>query len=240
MQTRKTENPELDVRAMRKPDKHPAIFAAYQALDPDRSFILVNNHDPVHLREEFEIEHAGGYGWEYLQSGPREWRIRITKLTTTPLPRILTDTSDYDTRVGAGVEWALPVGDRDLDSNIIRIRPGGEITTHVGAEVDVLVHVLDGTGQLITERGPLDLRAGFVVWLPRRSRRGFVAGPDGLRYLTVHRHRQALVLDAPRHSVAVSPPSDAQGGQPNASRAASRGGGPRPGRSDEPWQDGAR
>lgn len=42
---------ELDVRGLRKPDKHPAIFQAYSALEVEGSVDLVNDHDPKHLRE---------------------------------------------------------------------------------------------------------------------------------------------------------------------------------------------
>ncbi|MEU4535462.1 DUF2249 domain-containing protein [Streptosporangium sp. NPDC023825] len=79
---------ELDVRPLRKPDKHPTIFATYGALAVGDSFVLVNNHDPRHLRDEFDAEHPGGYGWDYLDKGPRTWRIRITKLASTPPPRV--------------------------------------------------------------------------------------------------------------------------------------------------------
>ncbi|MGH3125169.1 MAG: DUF2249 domain-containing protein [Streptosporangiaceae bacterium] len=48
---------ELDVRPLPKPDKHPAIFGAYEALAAGESFILVNNHDPRHLRDEFDADH---------------------------------------------------------------------------------------------------------------------------------------------------------------------------------------
>ncbi|HEY2505710.1 MAG TPA: DUF2249 domain-containing protein [Streptosporangiaceae bacterium] len=62
---------ELDVRPLRKPDKHPAIFAAYAELRVGGSFVLVNDHDPKHLREEFESDHGGSFGWQYLTSaGP--------------------------------------------------------------------------------------------------------------------------------------------------------------------------
>jgi uncharacterized protein (DUF2249 family) len=73
---------ELDVRQLRKPDKHPTIFAIYAGLSVGESFVLVNNHDPRHLHDEFEADHAGSYGWEYLEKGPAVWRVRITKLTT--------------------------------------------------------------------------------------------------------------------------------------------------------------
>src|SRR5579859_7993712 len=93
---------ELDVRQMRKPDKHPAIFRAFAELPVSESLVLVNDHDPRHLRDEFEIEYPRGYAWEYLAGEPRDWRIRITKLAATPLPRVLTD--------AAAVSAARPSG----------------------------------------------------------------------------------------------------------------------------------
>lgn len=190
---------ELDVRQLRKPDKHPAIFAAYADLPVGASFVLVNDHDPKHLREEFESDHGGSYGWEYLSRDIRNWRIRITKLASTPLPRILASTSGLAAETGeplvSGAVWKLEVRDRDLDSNIIAIPPDGVIDAHAGPDLDVLIHVLGGSGTLTSERGTLDLGPGVLAWLPRRSMRQLSAGPRGLRYLTVHRRRQALVLD---------------------------------------------
>jgi uncharacterized protein (DUF2249 family)/quercetin dioxygenase-like cupin family protein len=193
---------ELDVRPLRKPDKHPAIFATYAGLPVGASFVLVNDHDPKHLRDEFEADHAGSYRWEYVSTEPRDWRIEITKLTSTPLPRIVADSTAIGARPDepdvTGAVWKLEVRDRDLDSNIIALAPGGVIDAHAGPDLDVLIHVLAGSGQLTTERGVLDLRPGALLWLPRRSRRRFDAGPEGLRYLTVHQRRQSLVLDTSR------------------------------------------
>lgn len=75
---------ELDVRGLPKPDKHPAIFAAFEHLPLGGRFVLVNNHDPKRLREEFATDYGGSYRWQYLESGPRVWRIRITKLAEAP------------------------------------------------------------------------------------------------------------------------------------------------------------
>src|SRR5215469_3906017 len=119
---------ELDVRTLRKPDKHPAIFQAYAAIGAGESLVLVNDHDPRHLRDEFEIEYPGGYSWEYIARDPRDWRIRITKLSSTPLPRVLADTANLGapdaTGAGAGVAWKLQMRERDLDSNVITLAPG--------------------------------------------------------------------------------------------------------------------
>jgi uncharacterized protein (DUF2249 family) len=188
---------ELDVRTLRKPDKHPTIFEAYRALEQGGSFVLVNNHDPVHLHDEFEAEYPGGFGWDYLEAGPRVWRIRLSRLTTSGLPRVLCDTRLEVGEVdAAGAVWKLQQRDRDLDSNIIWLPPDGCIDPHQGPDFDVLIHVLDGNGHLDTERGALSLKPGALVWLPRRSRRAFTAGPEGLKYLTVHQRRQALALTA--------------------------------------------
>ena len=191
----------LDVRQMRKPDKHPAIFARYRALDLGEGFDLVNNHDPVHLRDEFESEYPGSFGWEYLESGPQVWRIRISKLSAAALPRLLYDTTLTAAGDGAvvGAAWKLDVRERDLDSNVIRLAPEDGIEAHEGPDIDVIIHVIAGTGRLDTELGPVGLSAGALVWLPRRARRGFTAGPEGLSYLTVHQRKPSLTL-IPSHT----------------------------------------
>jgi uncharacterized protein (DUF2249 family)/quercetin dioxygenase-like cupin family protein len=195
---------ELDVRQLRKPDKHPTIFATYAALAVGESFVLVNNHDPKHLRAEFDADHPGSYEWEYVEKGPEVWRVRISKLTSTPLPRILANTSDFiagSEPDASGAVWRLEARERDLDSNVIALPAGGGIDSHTGPDLDVLIHVLSGSGRLTTETGAIDLFPGVLLWLPRRSRRQFAAGPNGLRYLTVHRRRQALVLEPLKSAV---------------------------------------
>ena len=67
----------LDVRDLAPAGRHESIFAAYHALAPDQAFVLVNDHDPTPLRYQFEAEHAGAFTWEYLEAGPRVWRVRL-------------------------------------------------------------------------------------------------------------------------------------------------------------------
>jgi uncharacterized protein (DUF2249 family) len=192
---------ELDVRPLSKPGKHPAIFRAYDALSVGESLVLVNDHDPRHLHDEFDVEYPGGYGWEYVTRERGAYRIQITKLAASALPRVLADAAAVgaDSGDATGAVWKLQMRERDLDSNIIALPPGASIGAHTGPDLDVLIYVLAGAGLLATERDdhPVELRAGSLIWLPRRSRRSFTAGPDGLRYLTVHQRRQALTLTVP-------------------------------------------
>ncbi len=71
----------LDVRVIPPREKHPTIFQTFHALNPGESFVLLNDHDPMPLRYQFEAEHAGQFGWEYLEKGPAVWRVAISKAT---------------------------------------------------------------------------------------------------------------------------------------------------------------
>ena len=176
--------PQLDVRAMRKLDKHPKIFQRFDALEVGESFVLINNHDPKHLREEFETDHPGEFVWEYLQRGPERWEIRISRLASTALPRLLCDTREIATGQfgpdASGAVWKLQPSRRHLDANIIHLQPGSRIQAHAGPDLDVLWHILHGHGQLITEVDTLALRPEQLVWLPRLSRREIVGRRGGV------------------------------------------------------------
>ncbi len=69
----------LDVRVIPPREKHPAIFETFAALAPGESFVLVNDHDPKPLRYQFQFEHEGEFGWEYLEQGPTVWRVQISR-----------------------------------------------------------------------------------------------------------------------------------------------------------------
>ena len=191
---------ELDVRPVPKPQRHPLIFDRFSRLASGEAFVLVNSHNPRHLREEFERDHPGRYSWEYLETGPTAWRVRIGKSAATELPRVLCNVyaegAGEATGDGLGALWKLEMGERHLDANLIRLKDGARIDAHLGPDLDVLVFVVFGSGELITRLGIVLLGCGDVVWLPRRSQRSFHAGPDGLSYLTVHPRRPALQVAA--------------------------------------------
>jgi quercetin dioxygenase-like cupin family protein len=86
------------------------------------------------------------------------------------------------------------VSRRHLDANIIHLEPGSRIQAHAGPDLDVLWHILQGYGQLMTEVGMLALQPGELLWLPRLSRREIAAGDEGLTYLTVHPRRPGITI----------------------------------------------
>jgi len=80
-------NPSLEIydgREIPCSVKHGQIIAKWQALPVGAAFVLVNNHDPARLQQQFTELWPGTFEWKYLQCGPDEFRIEIRKLQ--PLP----------------------------------------------------------------------------------------------------------------------------------------------------------
>lgn len=74
-----TDQKTLDVRPIPPREKHPTIFDTFDELEVGDHFVLVNDHDPKPLRYQFDAERPGQMEWEYLEEGPEEWRVKITK-----------------------------------------------------------------------------------------------------------------------------------------------------------------
>lgn len=184
---------ELDVREVAKPDRHPLIFERFAALAPGEAFVLVNTHEPVHLREEFERDFPGAYGWESRQAAPRHWRVRISR-RGAPLPHVLADLQDLGGDGAAGAVWRLEMTQRQLDANVVRLGPDEVIAAHAESRLDVLLLVVAGSGEMVSADVRHELRPGRLVWLPRGAHRELRAGAEGLSYLTVHTRRPGLSI----------------------------------------------
>ena len=74
----------LDVRPVPCSVKHGFIGKIWRQLPVGDSFVLLNNHDPVMLHEQFHAAFPRAFRWDYLERGPSDFRVRITKLK--PLP----------------------------------------------------------------------------------------------------------------------------------------------------------
>jgi uncharacterized protein (DUF2249 family) len=70
---------ELNVREIIPRERHPLIFRTFDELAKGDSFVLVNDHDPKPLYYQFLHEREGLFSWQYLEEGPEEWRVKITR-----------------------------------------------------------------------------------------------------------------------------------------------------------------
>ncbi|WNO71714.1 MULTISPECIES: cupin domain-containing protein [unclassified Streptomyces] len=112
-----------------------------------------------------------------------------------------------------GALWRLSEAGRQLDANIIRVPPGDRVARHAEADLDVLLCVLDGSGELETDAGRQRLEAGSVAWLPRGSHRALSAGADGLAYVTAHTRRPGLAIRNASASAVAAVSAEPEGGE---------------------------
>jgi quercetin dioxygenase-like cupin family protein len=91
---------------------------------------------------------------------------------------------------GRGPIW----GDVTDDLNLTLLSwPAGEgPTEHVNDERDVVIVVIVGEGTLLLDGVEHGLRVGHAVVVPMGVSRAITAGPNGLRYLSIHRRRGGL------------------------------------------------
>jgi len=60
--------------------KHKVILETFEQLKPSEAMLLINDHDPVPLRYQFEAMHPGQFTWEYIEKSPFMFRVKIGKL----------------------------------------------------------------------------------------------------------------------------------------------------------------
>lgn len=74
----------LDVRPIPRPERHKRVFALFMDLPVGGAFHLVNDHDPKPLRSQFVAKFEDAFSWDYVESGPEEWKVRIGKTAEPP------------------------------------------------------------------------------------------------------------------------------------------------------------
>lgn len=70
---------EFDVRPHAPAQRHEMVFSAFDELKPGQAFVFTNDHDPKPLYYQIEAESREPFSWEYLESGPTAWRVRVAK-----------------------------------------------------------------------------------------------------------------------------------------------------------------
>jgi uncharacterized protein (DUF2249 family) len=70
----------IDVTEINPIDRIGVIYTTFDSLQPGERMELINDHDPAHLHQKLRVDRGGQFDWNYLQEGPVEWRILITKM----------------------------------------------------------------------------------------------------------------------------------------------------------------
>jgi len=93
---------------------------------------------------------------------------------------------------GHGPVWGT--ASADLNATVLSWRAGEGQPEHVNAERDVALVVLEGSGTVTVGDDTVEVAAGTLMIIPTGARRSTVAGPDGMRCVTVHRRRGGLEI----------------------------------------------
>ncbi len=70
---------ELDVRSLPPAQRHQLIFSTLDQLEAGRAVTLVNDHDPLPLRYQLEATRGDAFTWDYLEQGPKTWKVKIER-----------------------------------------------------------------------------------------------------------------------------------------------------------------
>jgi quercetin dioxygenase-like cupin family protein len=97
---------------------------------------------------------------------------------------------------GSGPVWGA--ASDDLNATLLSWKAGSGPPEHVNEERDVLVVVLDGSAMLRIDGKERQLEPGETVIIAKGEARKLTAGPDGVRYLSVHRRRPPLQIGPAR------------------------------------------
>jgi quercetin dioxygenase-like cupin family protein len=90
-----------------------------------------------------------------------------------------------------GPIWS--VNSEQLNVNLLRLPTGDGVAAHANTELDVVLVVFEGSGELTVDGQTYPLRAGQVVVIPRGATRALRCTAGPLVYLTCHRRRAGLM-----------------------------------------------
>lgn len=102
------------------------------------------------------------------------------------------DTAQSSRRQGGGPIWGT--ASEELNATLLSWNAGEGTPAHVNDGRDVLVVVLAGSVTVQTDEGVHELAVGETTIIDKGRRREITAGPDGARYLSVHRRRPPLQI----------------------------------------------
>jgi quercetin dioxygenase-like cupin family protein len=90
-----------------------------------------------------------------------------------------------------GAIWSFNA--EQLNVNLMRLSSGAGIPAHINTELDVLIVVFEGSGELQVDATTELLGPGIALVIPRGARRAIRCLHGPLAYLTAHRQRGGLM-----------------------------------------------
>ncbi|MCO5285417.1 MAG: DUF2249 domain-containing protein [Chitinophagaceae bacterium] len=96
---------ELDVRVLVPIKRHEKLVKLFGELPAGQSFVFINDHDPIPLYYEFKSIYGDVVGWEYLNRGGREWKVKVTRTEDSQAREMKDIATLLDLRNADKKEW---------------------------------------------------------------------------------------------------------------------------------------
>lgn len=100
---------ELDVRTLIPIKRHKKLLKLFKELPVGESFVFINDHDPKPLYYEFRSIYGNVVGWEYLQRGGQEWKVKVTRTEASKGQEFSDISTLMDLRKAEKKDWKYAV-----------------------------------------------------------------------------------------------------------------------------------
>jgi len=141
----------LDVRVLVPIKRHELLIQLFKDLPVGDSFDFINDHDPIPLFYEFRSIYGDVVGWEYLNRGGREWKVRVSRLEASKGVEMEGISTLLDLRKADKKEWKQIVfhryGMMEQDTTMELISSEDPIEIH-----DIFINKFEGRHRWIYKK----------------------------------------------------------------------------------------
>jgi len=173
MTIEKNEQGELDVRVLVPIQRHELLIRLFKELPVDKSFIFINDHDPIPLFYEFRSIYGDVVGWEYLNRGGREWKVKVSRLEDSKNVELGPVSTLLDLRKANKSEWKQIVfhryGMMEPNTSMGLISAEDPVEIH-----EIFINKFEGRHQWIYKQ---KTAGEYVIHITKRDASGL--GDDG-------------------------------------------------------------